>query len=431
MWAGSVSPCWAPGWVGTTGDEIFSQIMMASLSAKRKYKEIEIAESTPKFLILERKEGNFEKTSMILIYKSIEGLVGKPKSLKKLKSGLILVETNSSKQADTLLSQIVELSGIPVKFSLHRSLNSSKGVIKSPNLKYADEKEILEELAPQGAIEVNKIFIKKDDKKIPTGTHIIKFNSTKLPTSVSIISMKIHVEPFIPNPTRCFNCQRFGHFKSNCTRPSVCAKCGEKHEGESCQSPAKCVNCFGQHPSFSKQCPKFIQEKQVQKVKIAQNITFPEARKIVEAQCPTGQKSYASAVGAPKPVSTSSVAIQTDPLPGIPPLKTLSKNRDQNPPKETNTPKPKNKSFDAQTNTPKSTTTQQQKTPSKSTLPSEKPQITRLPRFTGNKSKGKIIAQSSCAPLAAMEAEDGHYGSRESLGKPSRFSPLMDTSPPD
>ena len=128
-------------------------------------------------------------------------------------------------------------------------------------------------------------------------------------------------------------------------------------------------------------------------------------------------------------VTTSSVAIQTDPLPGIPPLKKLSKNLDQNSPKETNTPKPKNKSFDAQTNTPKTSTQQQLKTP-KSKMPSAQPQSTKLPRFTGNKSKGKIIAQSSCAPLAAMETDDGRYGSRESLGKPSRFSPLMDISPP-
>ena len=130
-------------------------------------------------------------------------------------------------------------------------------------------------------------------EKIPTDTNLVTFNSAKLSTTVSIICRKIHVEPFIPNPTKCFNCQRFGHFESICTCPSACAKCCEKHEGDSCQSPAKWVNCFGQHPSFSKQCPK---EKQVQKVKIVQNVYFPEAWKIVEVHCPTSQKILCGAV---------------------------------------------------------------------------------------------------------------------------------------
>ena len=60
---------------------------MTSLSAERKYQETVPTESTPKLLILERIKGNVEKTSMIMIHKSIKGLVGKPKFLKKLKSG--------------------------------------------------------------------------------------------------------------------------------------------------------------------------------------------------------------------------------------------------------------------------------------------------------------------------------------------------------
>ena len=83
------------------------------------------------------------------------------------------------------------------------------------------------------------------------------------------------------------------------------------HGDTPCSHPIKCVNCSGDHPAFSRICPKWVFEKEVQSVKCKRQVTFPEARKIVQDQASTGQKSYAQAAIVSKP-KYSSIQTQTD-----------------------------------------------------------------------------------------------------------------------
>jgi len=71
-----------------------------------------------------------------------------------------------------------------------------------------------------------------------------------------------------------------------------------------------CVNCDGDHDSFSRDCPVWKREKDIQTVKVTQGISFPEARKIIEQKgnTPTSARSYSDVAGVKK----SSVASQTD-----------------------------------------------------------------------------------------------------------------------
>ena len=111
------------------------------------------------------------------------------------------------------------------------------------------------------------------------------------------------------NPLRCYECQVFGHHENKCNRQAIRVNCGEPEHcpSGSCQRPAKCVNCSGDHPSSSKVCPSWEKEKKIVKIKVEQNITFPEARKQYE-QLFYEAKSYASAV---RP-STCNKATQTE-----------------------------------------------------------------------------------------------------------------------
>ena len=97
------------------------------------------------------------------------------------------------------------------------------------------------------------------------------------------------VEPYIPNPLRCFQCQSYGHGKDRCRQDAVCARCGsnEHSDDRTCNLPEYCVNCKGSHPTYSRNCPKFKIEKEVVRIKFTQKITFPEARKLVESKEPT------------------------------------------------------------------------------------------------------------------------------------------------
>ncbi|GBN41584.1 hypothetical protein AVEN_113663-1 [Araneus ventricosus] len=102
---------------------------------------------------------------------------------------------------------------------------------------------------------------------------------------------------------RCFKCQRFGHSKTNFRGTLTCARCAVAgHESTGCNAVEKCVNCQGQHTSFSRSCPKWKQEKEVVATKYQNNISFPEARRLVKEQAPPDGRSYASVVEKDHPV---------------------------------------------------------------------------------------------------------------------------------
>ncbi|XP_035224086.1 uncharacterized protein LOC118196737, partial [Stegodyphus dumicola] len=118
---------------------------------------------------------------------------------------------------------------------------------------------------------------------------------------------------------RCFQCQRFGHSKTSCRGSLTCARCSSVgHDTENCTAAALCVNCKGDHPGFSRSCPKWKTEKEVQTTKVNRNISYAEARRLVQSTHLQPNRSYASAVKA-----TRTVATQTLINAQIPPNKTL------------------------------------------------------------------------------------------------------------
>ncbi|KAJ8935987.1 hypothetical protein NQ314_012538, partial [Rhamnusium bicolor] len=115
----------------------------------------------PRFLVIKRiDEGNFDKVSPFVISKSLFGLIGNLKSIKKSKEGL-LVETVSEAQARRLL-QVKQINNFNVIVEAHRCLNYSKGVVSCSDLLNCSIEEILNEMETEGVINVRRI--KKEDK---------------------------------------------------------------------------------------------------------------------------------------------------------------------------------------------------------------------------------------------------------------------------
>ncbi|GBN35890.1 putative RNA-directed DNA polymerase from transposon X-element, partial [Araneus ventricosus] len=128
-------------------------------------------------------------------------------------------------------------------------------------------------------------------------------NTPRLPEYIKAGYVRCSVRPYIPNPLRCFKCQRFGHSKTNCRGTLTCARCAVAgHESTGCTAVEKCVNCQGKHTSFSRSCPKWELEKEVVTLKFKNNISFPEARRLVKARTPIEGQSYASVVDKNHPV---------------------------------------------------------------------------------------------------------------------------------
>ncbi|XP_055925489.1 uncharacterized protein LOC129957260 [Argiope bruennichi] len=211
-----------------------------------------------------------------------------------MRSGDWLVEVNSRKQSQNI-QKLKALATIPISVSPHASLNTSKGVITCGEILNLSVDYITNELKSQGVVHARRITIRRDGEIIETKHHILTFKSPKIPEYIYARYIKLPVRPYIPNPLRCFKCQRFGHSKTNCRGALTCARCAEKgHDSQQCAAAEKCVNCGGDHTSYSRSCSRWQLEKQIITLKIKENLSYPEARRRIVAQTPTPGITYAS-----------------------------------------------------------------------------------------------------------------------------------------
>ncbi|CAH1110656.1 unnamed protein product [Psylliodes chrysocephalus] len=269
-----------------------------------------------RFLIVKRKEGDFNNTNPFLIQKFIYGKVGELENLKKIKDGL-LIETKSAAQSKVLLAMKKFLE-YDIEVLPHNRLNYAKGVINCRDLLNCTEQEILDEVKDQGIIEIRRIKMEQDGVLVDTPNHIITFNSTNLPKEVRVAFYQLKVRPYIPTPFRCFRCQRFGHTAIRCTKDQVCV-CGKPiHTGNPCSPPVSCIYCQGPHPAISKNCPIFKQEVAIQEIKTKENLSYFEAKKKVVINTPNPNFSYSNASASssiPVPQSFKSQDLLKDLIP--------------------------------------------------------------------------------------------------------------------
>ena len=288
----------------------FSSSDEESMKLNNKKTSVITSESWPRFLVVGSSvDGALIKLSPFDIQKGLVGLAGEPKSVKKPRNGSLLVECLTENHSKCLLKSTV-FCNIPITVSPHSSLNSSKGVIRSRDLEGVNDEVILQNLSSQGVTALKRIKIRRNDELIPTNTLILTFNKPLLPQSIKAGYLSIPVETFIPNPLRCFNCQKFGHGQTTCRNKKTCARCGQfDHESKTCKNDTVCINCKGNHFAYSRECAQWKIEKKVQQVKVEKRLTFPEARKLVQTAIPLAEgKSYAAAVK----VSTRSISTNTD-----------------------------------------------------------------------------------------------------------------------
>ncbi|GBN35915.1 hypothetical protein AVEN_131895-1 [Araneus ventricosus] len=252
------------------------------------------------FIISSETRNELKTTSPILIHKSIISIAGEVKSIKKLSNGNILIEVLNSKQAEHLM-KLEKIGNIKVTVSPHHTLNHSKGVISESEFQRDLEEDLLECLKPHNVIAVKRITIKRNGQIFPTKHLILTFNNPVLPKNVKIAYINCPVKPYIPDPLRCFKCQKFGHTTTACRgNKEICARCSlSDHNSQICKSTTqKCFNFSADHPSYSRSCPRYKLEKEIQTIKITKKISFQEARQIVIDRTPIPGLSYSSALNS-------------------------------------------------------------------------------------------------------------------------------------
>ena len=258
----------------------------------------------PRFIVLDSVNPSepLTKLSPFAVEKAIQGRFGTVKKVTKMRSGSLLIEASRPTQAKMILDTTV-LINTEVKATPHRSLNTSKGVIRDygRDLFTMSESEIVKEMTDQGVENVSRFILKKDGKEIKTNTYFITFSMSTPPEKLRIgYYYFVEVKRYIPNPLRCFQCQEFGHSRKYCKKQLKCWKCGcEGHDGSDCHSETLCcVNCKGEHFSSSKSCPVWTLEKEIQRIKTEKSLPYGEARRLVTASSSpsSAPTSYANAV---------------------------------------------------------------------------------------------------------------------------------------
>ena len=284
----------------------------------------EIPKSFPRFLTVTctTPGETASAISPLLLKKGVYGIAGDVKSVKPQKSGTLLIEVYRHQQAKNLLGT-TNFCGKQVKVTPHSSLNTSKGVIRCYSLRNDTDNDILKYFEEEGVpvTHIRRISIKKQGNLVKTNTFVLTFNTPELPKHVFIGYEKVEVAVYIPNPLRCYNCQKFGHHEDRCKQKQVCSYCGreghtDKDDGDCNAISPRCVNCEGTHPAYSRQCKSWYREKEILRIKHTENISFPEARKRVEANAVTGS-TYATITksnSASTSVTLSSSGTQTDVL---------------------------------------------------------------------------------------------------------------------
>ncbi len=248
------------------------------------------------------------KINPFLLLKGIQGISPSLK-VKRLRNGSLLLECEHLRQAKTL-KKTTQLGQVPVKASPHKTMNSCQGIIRCREISDMSDDDIKQELASQGVSRVKQFTRKTDGHVKKTSTFLLTFNSTTLPKSINVGYLKVKVEVFVPNPLRCYGCQRYGHGQNSCKGQKVCFRCGmQDHGDDPCTGPLHCVNCAGSHSSNSKQCPMWTKECAIQKRKVHDNLSYIEAKKLVEAETPPvpSRGTYAGVV-----TKKVSIATQTD-----------------------------------------------------------------------------------------------------------------------
>lgn len=267
------------------------------------------AEQTPRFVVIKKLDGDFVKDNPFFINRTLKNICHF-KNVKRVNDGL-LVETERAVDSAALLKVSV-FGSYKVQVYPHPSLNFCKGVVSCRDLLNCSVDLIKEELSSQHVVDVRRISTRRNGVLCDTPLLVLTFSMASLPQHVTAGFYSLKVRHYIPEPMRCFKCQKFGHTSSRCTSSVAVCVCGKPlHEGSPCSEPLHCVNCSGAHSVRYKQCPAYCREKQIQEMRVVEKISYNEARRRVQ---PKNDVSYARVVSSSSKPAPAVTPVNIDEL---------------------------------------------------------------------------------------------------------------------
>lgn len=223
-----------------------------------------------------------------IIQKSIEQAVGVIEDARPEAGGSrYVLKVRQKRQIEKLMKLRELIDGTAINIDFHETLNVRKCIVTCKYGRQISDTEMVSHLSAQRVIEVRR-FTKRDPKNrknvIPTNTLVLTFQGTTIPDVIYFGYVRVQPRPYYPSPLQCTRCHRFRHTKKYCTHSELCADCSSEHaESTPCEADPLCINCSGQHSSRSRDCPVKIDEVNIVKIKVDQDVSYAEARKRHEA----------------------------------------------------------------------------------------------------------------------------------------------------
>ncbi|GFW61661.1 uncharacterized protein TNCV_3705961 [Trichonephila clavipes] len=208
------------------------QQIVPSIQSNKQQQEFS---DSARFFIL-KTPNTFSTVSPFLIEKAITSSIGPVKTIRKMRSVDLFLEVASAKQSSALKT-LRKMAHIDITVVPHNTLNYSRGVISAADLLNVSTEEIMENMVDQKVCDVRRITIRRDGQVLNTKHLILTFSTPELPQSVKAAYLHCPVRPYIPNPLRCFQCQRFGHSKTVCRGQPTCSRCAEARRVVSSRTP--------------------------------------------------------------------------------------------------------------------------------------------------------------------------------------------------
>ena len=214
------------------------------------------------------------------------------------------------------LCQIEKLGDFNVSCSVPYSNRVYSGVLVGipPKMSVQDITDSLEE---EGYLFEKVIRLHKtlNDIRTPTTEVRVDFLTpiADLPPFVDVDFYPYKLREYRFSPTRCFNCQSFGHISDRCglklKGKIKCAKCSGDHDSKNCSADDfKCPNCGGAHAAFMRQLPKYNEAQQITDIVKGSRCSYAEATRIVKQRKNTSSSTGPTSVGVSTDASSSTSA---------------------------------------------------------------------------------------------------------------------------
>lgn len=235
-------------------------------------------------------------TNPFIIARSVKDQVGTISAAYRDRDGHMVLKTRSEKKAAKLMEMRELIDSTKVKVTEHARLNQTKCIVTCRAVDGLSEEELKEEMADQGVIDVRRL-----GKGGKSATMVVTVRGTVAPKELFFGYEVCTTREYKQGPMQCFRCYEFGHTKSRCQAEEICRNCSEAHkiakdaDGKTiCDAATKCRHCNGAHSSASRSCPKYRAEEEINEIRVKEDKSPREARRLYDERKTTAGSSYAA-----------------------------------------------------------------------------------------------------------------------------------------